>query len=80
MSKGHAAVREQRVYKDRDVVKKKRIGHMQKRVGKDLRDLKHILGSKKLAAGKLIEGRRLPTDKESIPCRLTRGNLSEAWW
>ena len=62
-SKGHAAVRHMQVYGDIDVVKEECVGHVQKRVGKSLRDLKQRLGSQKLAEGKSIGGRGRLTDK-----------------
>ena len=61
-SKGHSAVREMAVYGNIEVTKEECVGHIQKRVGKNLRDLKQRLGSPKLSDGKAIGGRGRLTD------------------
>ena len=61
-SKGHAAVQDMNVYGGVDVIKEECVGHVQKRVGKNLRDLKQRLGSTKLSDGKPIGGRGRLTD------------------
>ena len=61
-SKGHAAVNEMKIYGATKVEKEECVGHVQKRVGKNLRDLKSRLGSKKLSDGKSIGGRGRLTD------------------
>ena len=62
-SKGHTAVQDMKVYgEDVTVVKEECVGHIQKRIGKNLRDLKHRLGSTKLSDGKAIGGRGRLTD------------------
>lgn len=60
--KSHDAVQAAQPYGDGvDVVKEECVGHVQKRVGKRLRELKKRLGSKKLSDGKTIGGQgRLP--------------------
>lgn len=61
-SKGHAAVQDMKVYGDVTVEKEECVGHVQKRIGKNLRDLKQRLGSTKLSDGKAIGGRGRLTD------------------
>ena len=63
-SKGFTAVAELRPYgNDVQIEKEECIGHVWKQMGKNLRDLKQKLGSKKLIDGKPIGGRGRLTDK-----------------
>lgn len=61
-SKAHATVRDCKVYGETEIHKEECIGHVQKRVGKNLHDLISRLGSQKLAGGKSIGGRGRLTD------------------
>ena len=63
-SKGFHAVSAMQPYGNDVVIEKEEcIGHVRKRLGKNLRDLKQRLGSKKLSDGKAIGGRGRLTDK-----------------
>ena len=62
-SKGHSQVVKSRPYGDTDVVKEECVGHVQKRLGKSLRDLKQRLSGQKLADDKPIAGKGRLTDK-----------------
>ena len=62
-SKGHKRVTEANPYGDVAVVKDECIGHVQKRVGKGLRDLKAKLRSEKLSDGKPLCGKGRLTEK-----------------
>lgn len=62
-SKGHKRVSDAKPYGDVDIVKDECIGHVQKRVGKGLRDLKTKLGSTKLSDGKTLTGKGRLTEK-----------------
>ena len=59
-SKGHATVAD--TYGPKTVVKEECVSHVQKRVGRSLRDLKQRLGKKQLADGKSIGGKGRLTD------------------
>ena len=63
-SKGHRAVSNAKPYGDITISKEECIGHVSKRLGKGLRDLKQCLGNKKLSDGKPIEGRGRLTNGE----------------
>ena len=63
-SKGHVNVVEAKPYGDTTITKEECVGHVQKRLGKALRDLKQKHGgSCKLSDGKAIGGRGRLTDK-----------------
>lgn len=63
-SKGFAAVRQASPYgPDVDITKEECVGHVQKRIGTNLRNLKKDLGKKKLEDGKTIGGRGRLTDR-----------------
>eukprot|EP00117_Sycon_ciliatum_P017869 scpid82715/ scgid16696/ len=62
-SKGHKRVSVAKPYGDTAIVKDECIGHVQKRVGKGLRDLKTKLGSTKLSDGKALTGKGRLTEK-----------------
>ena len=61
-SKGHTNVRAAKPYGDTPIIKEECVGHVQKRLGKGLRDLKQKLGSTKLSDGKPIRGKGRLTD------------------
>eukprot|EP00117_Sycon_ciliatum_P010062 scpid62032/ scgid12107/ len=61
-SKGYTAVCAEKPYGDIPIAKEECTGHVQKRLGKGLRDLKQRLRSTKLANGKAIGGRGRLTD------------------
>ena len=62
-SKSHRAVVEAKPYGDLDVIKEECVGHVQKRLGTGLRELKRTWKGKKLDDGKLIGGAGRLTDK-----------------
>lgn len=62
-SKGFQAVCEERPYGDIPIAKEECIGHVRKRLGKNLRDLRQRLSGTKLSDGKPIGGRGRLTDK-----------------
>ena len=61
--KGHSAVVEMKPYGDIGVQKEECVGHVRKRLGKNLRDLRQRLGKQKLTDGKPIGGKGRLTDK-----------------
>ena len=63
-SKGHRTVSDAKPYGDITISKEECIGHVSKRLGKGLRDLKQHLGNKKLSDGKPIGGRGRLTNGE----------------
>ena len=83
-SKEFKNVVDSRPYGDTAVSKEECIGHVQKQIGKGMRDLKQKLGIKKLADGKAIGGRGRLTDKRidslqnyyRIAVRRHAGNVS----
>lgn len=62
-SKGFSNVLEAKPYGDVEIVKEECVGHVQKRLGKGLRELKQKLGTTKLSDGKAIGGKGRLTDK-----------------
>ena len=62
-SKVYNNVANVKLYGEKAVVKEECVGHIQKRLGKSLRDLKQKLGGEKLSDGKSIGGKGRPTDK-----------------
>ena len=62
-SKGYTAVSAMKPYGDVGVEKEECVGHVRKRLGKNLRDLRQRLGKQKLTDGKPIGGRGRLTDK-----------------
>ena len=70
---------------DVEIVKKECVGHVQKRMGKALRELKKKTGRAKLQDGKTIGGRGRLTDKEidqlqiyyGLAIRRNKGNLQQ---
>ena len=85
-SKGFRNVRDEKLYGETEVVKEECIGHVQKRLGKGMRDLKQKLGSEKLEDGKPIGGKGRLTDKKidnlqnyyGMAIRNHVGNVSES--
>lgn len=62
-SKGFSAVLAQKPYGDVNITKEECVGHVRKRLGKNLRDLRQRLGGQKLSDGKPIGGRGRLTEK-----------------
>ena len=62
-SKGFNAVVKAKPYDDTDIVKEECIGHIQKRLGKGLRELQKKLGSELLSDGKPLCGKGRLTDE-----------------
>ena len=84
-SKGYNAVVDDKPYGEVPVIKEECVGHVQKRLGKGLRDLKQRLGKDKLADGKSISGKGRLTDKlidslqnfSGMAIRQHAGNVTE---
>ncbi|XP_054279210.1 uncharacterized protein LOC128997596 [Macrosteles quadrilineatus] len=62
-SKAYSCVKESKPYDDVDVSKLECVGHVEKRMGTRLRNLKKTMGGKELADGKSLKGRGRLTDK-----------------
>ena len=62
-SKSFVNLQNEKVYGDQVVTKKECVGHVQKRCGKKLRDLKAKSGTDKLSDGKTIGGKERLTSK-----------------